>query len=139
MFEDVSEARRRTMRAIRSKNTKAELIVRSFLFGRGYRFRIHWNGLPGRPDIVFSRRRKVVEIRGCFWHGHECPCDRGLPKTRTDYWLAKRTRTYERDQLNEIALESLGWQLFVIWECELIKSRDEAFAGLLGFLGPPLL
>lgn len=136
-FTDVSESRRRIMKTIRGRDTKTEIQVRRFLFGRGYRFRIHYRALPGCPDIVFTGRRKVIEVRGCFWHSHGCACDRGKPKTRSDYWATKLTRTHDRDCRNEMALKSLGWDLFVIWECALLNQREEVFAELLDFLGPP--
>jgi len=113
------EQRRRAMRAVRARNTTPELVVRSFLHSQGFRYRIHRSDLPGTPDIVFPTRRKVVNIHGCFWHGHECRKGT-LPKTRSDFWSAKIARNKERDAAAEVGLEKLGWKVLIIWECELV-------------------
>lgn len=110
--------RSRMMGAIRGRDTKPELLVRSLLHGLGYRYRLHRRDLPGRPDIVFSRRQKVIFVNGCYWHRHEgCPLSY-VPKSNTEFWRAKFDRTVVRDQENYGDLASRGWAVLVIWECE---------------------
>jgi DNA mismatch endonuclease Vsr len=137
-FTDVSDARRRNLAAVGAKNTKPELVVRNLLHAMGYRYRLHSDRLPGRPDIVFPARRKVIDIRGCFWHRHSDPNCRNavLPKTRADWWAAKLARNVERDEDNEKNWGAQGWSAAVVWECEV---RDTAALGerLQIFLGPP--
>lgn len=135
--EAISAGRRRNMQAVRAKDTKPELLVRRLAHKLGYRFRLHSRDLPGRPDLVFSRRRKIVEVRGCFWHHHPDPNCRNavLPRTRQDWWAAKLAGNVNRDARNLRALEEMGWEVMIIWECE---TRDsEALASeLAAFLGP---
>ena len=109
------------MRAIRSKDTKPELVIRRLVHGMGYRYRLHRHDLPGRPDLVFPGRRKVLFVHGCFWHSHPDPrCKRSHhPKTNPSYWTAKLKRNQERDRENRARLLELGWQVLVIWECEV--------------------
>lgn len=134
---DVSELRRRNMRAIRAKNTKPELLVRRLLHSMGYRYSLHCAQLPGRPDIVFHSRRKVIEVRGCFWHRHPDPNCRNtaLPTTRRDYWAAKLAANVQRDARNAAALTKLRWDVLVVWECELTSVNTLA-KRLAEFLGP---
>ena len=116
-----SEKRSNNMRRIRSKNTKPEMVVRRLVFNMGYRFRLHDNKLPGKPDMVFASRKKIVFIHGCFWHHHldpSCKISR-LPKSRTDYWIPKIQRNVSRDEEIIESLNMLGWSTLVIWECEL--------------------
>ena len=123
IFADVSAARRRNMAAIRGKDTKPEMSVRRAIFGLGYRYRLHVSNLPGTPDIVFSRRRKIIEIRGCFWHRHPaCPLA-ARPRTRTKFWKAKFDATVWRDSHNLALLQKSGWAVLVIWECETRDPR----------------
>ena len=110
------------MSRIRGKNTKPELIVRSMLHRMGFRFRIHRQDLPGRPDIVLPRHRKVVLVHGCFWHGHLCKIAR-VPKSNTAYWSPKIEANRSRDQRNRAALTHLGWQVLELWECEIRDLR----------------
>ena len=127
------EARSLLMSRIRGKDTKPEMIVRRLAHGLGYRFRLHRKDLPGRPDLVFPRLRKVVFVHGCFWHRHDCP--RGtIPKTNNEFWTAKLARNMERDAATLAALKSAGWSALVVWECE---TKDEAVLGdrLNTFLG----
>ncbi len=135
-FDDVPETRRRTMRAIRGKDTKPEMLLRRFLHRAGYRYRLHRKGLPGRPDLAFPSRRKVIEVRGCWWHRHTGCKYCTTPRTRTNYWLPKFARNLERDAANERALLGLGWELLVIWECELSDGRAGLEKARL-FLGEP--
>jgi DNA mismatch endonuclease (patch repair protein) len=123
------------MQAVKSENTAIEWQVRHWLHAHGYRYRLHGRNLPGHPDLVFSRRRKVVFIHGCFWHGHSCPRGRRVPKTNTDYWTAKIRRNVARDNAAQRRLEELGWQSSVVWECELTKDPGAVFGKLSGFLG----
>jgi DNA mismatch endonuclease (patch repair protein) len=105
------------MRAIRSKGMRPELKVRSIVHRLGYRFRLHRDDLPGKPDLVFASRRKVIFVHGCFWHSHGCRISH-TPKSNADYWGPKLERNVLRDQRNIQALRAAGWSSFVIWECE---------------------
>ncbi|QTO43638.1 DNA mismatch endonuclease Vsr [Burkholderia latens] len=120
------------MSRIKGKNTKPELIVRSLVHRMGYRYRLHRKGLPGRPDLVFAKRRKVIFVHGCFWHRHEgCRLAR-LPKSRLDFWRPKLDANAKRDKEVELRLAELGWKVLTIWECEVkegaaLASRIRAF------------
>lgn len=126
------------MRAIRGKDTKPEMAVRRLLHGLGYRYRLHDSRLPGKPDVVFPSRQKAVEIRGCFFHRHPDPAcpNTSMPKTRTAFWEAKFEGNVLRDARNEAALRNLGWDLHVVWECE-VRRGDDLRPRLTCFLGPP--
>lgn len=114
--------RSENMRAIRSKDTLPELAVRSMVHKLGYRFRLHREDLPGKPDLAFPSRRKVIFVHGCFWHSHGCK--NGLiPKSNRDFWLPKLQRNRTRDGKNLKALQRLGWDALVIWQCELKEKR----------------
>lgn len=120
-----AEARGERMSRVRGKDTKPELLVRRLTHGMGYRFRLHKRDLPGRPDLVFPSRRKVIFVHGCYWHRHpdpECKLAR-LPKSRLDFWLPKLEGNRQRDLRNIDELTRLGWGVLVLWECEL---RDVA-------------
>ena len=122
------------MAKIRSKNTKPEVRLRSLLHRAGYRFRLHVRSLPGQPDLVFPSRRKVIFVNGCFWHGHACSVGARLPKTNTDFWLLKRKKNQERDARQLQELETLGWRVLVVWECELLPNSPPS--DIFEFLGP---
>lgn len=109
------------MSKIRAKDTKPEMIVRRLLHAEGYRYRLHRRDLPGRPDIVFGTRRKAILVHGCFWHQHpDSTClDGRKPKSNTDYWNSKLARNIQRDQKNLADLVARGWEVLVIWECEV--------------------
>jgi DNA mismatch endonuclease (patch repair protein) len=108
------------MGMIRAKDTAPEMVVRSFVHKLGFRYRLHVANLPGRPDLVFASRQKVIFVHGCFWHRHNhCHLAR-LPKSRPEFWLPKLARNKERDASNRRALTRLGWSSMVIWECELL-------------------
>lgn len=92
----------------------------------GFRYRLHVASLPGKPDLVFSRRRKIVEVRGCFWHQHKMCSDSHIPKSRSDYWGPKLTGNVKRDKQNEKQLRSLGWKILTVWECEVKDARSIA-------------
>ena len=109
------------MRSIRSKNTRPELVVRRLLRELGYGYRLHRRDLPGRPDIAFIGRRKVIFVHGCFWHQHEgveCPLVKS-PKSRLEYWVPKLERNRSRDLRNVKQLQNAGWQTLTVWECEI--------------------
>lgn len=112
-------ARSAQMRLIRAKDTKPELAVRSALFALGYRYRLHYAKLPGKPDLAFPSRRKAIFIHGCFWHRHAGCKKTRLPKSRLEYWEAKFAANVTRDSKNQAALLALGWRFMVVWECEL--------------------
>lgn len=122
-LEKISTKRsyRPQMAAIPSKNTKPEILVRQFLFARGFRYRIDVHGMPGRPDIVLPRFKTAIFVHGCFWHGHDCR-NRGtfrIPKVNETYWVSKIKRNRVRDLLSRSVLERLGWHVAAIWECEV--------------------
>jgi len=111
------QVRSRMMSSVRHRDTGAEMIVRSLAHRLGLRFRLCDANLPGTPDLVFRRHRVAMFVHGCFWHHHRCT--RGtVPKTRTDYWLAKFARNQARDRQNRSALRRAGWRVVEIWECE---------------------
>ena len=112
------------MAKIRSKNTKPELLLRRALHALGYRYRIHSSSLPGRPDLVFAGRRKVIFVNGCFWHGHDCPVGSRLPKTNTEFWADKRRRNQNRDLSQRHQLAEMGWTYLDVWECEVLDNPD---------------
>ena len=129
-----SAERSALMSRIRGKDTKPELAVRRALHAMGYRYRTHGGGLPGRPDLVFSKRRTVVFVHGCFWHRHGC-AKTSTPKTRTEYWATKFAANVERDQRNAERLAEDGWRVFVAWECEI--DQGDVIQRLVDYLGPP--
>lgn len=110
------------MRAIKSKNTKPEMVVRSVAHALGYRFRLHRRELPGCPDLVFAGRHKVIFVHGCFWHGHSGCKDGRLPKSNLGYWGAKIEKNRVRDKRSERRLRTLGWRVLTIWECQTSKT-----------------
>ncbi|WP_263377185.1 very short patch repair endonuclease [Granulicella aggregans] len=118
---DKLDAQRRSenMRQIRSKNTKPEVLLRSLLHQAGYRFRLHRKDLPGKPDIVFPSRRKVIFVHGCFWHQHPGCREGRMPGTRQEYWTPKLTRNVERHASAIEQLQALGWGVLTVWECEI--------------------
>jgi DNA mismatch endonuclease (patch repair protein) len=119
------DERSKRMSLVRSKDTKPELVVRHLVYGLGYRYRLHRSDLPGKPDLVFFSRRKVIFIHGCFWHRHQrskCKLAR-LPKSRLDFWLPKLEKNRVRDKINQTMLRRLGWKVLVAWECELGDVR----------------
>jgi DNA mismatch endonuclease (patch repair protein) len=107
------------MSRIRAKNTQPEMAVRRALHAAGLRYRLHDKRLPGNPDLVFSGRRAVVFVHGCFWHCHEGCCNFRIPKTRTEWWTEKFKRNKARDAAVRAELEAAGWRVFVIWECAI--------------------
>lgn len=119
------------MARVRGKDTKPEMIVRRTAHRLGHRFRLHRKDLPGSPDLVFPRRRAVVFVHGCFWHGHACRRGSRTPKSNAAYWSEKIARNRARDAASEAALVEMGWRVLVIWECEIrdpaLPDRLDAF------------
>lgn len=129
-------ARSWNMSRIKGRDTGPELAVRRWLHRAGYRFRLCRADLPGRPDIVFPGRRRVIFVHGCFWHRHPGCRHAYLPKSRVAFWQAKFDGTVARDQAACQALQAGGWAVLVIWECDI--NREQALPALLqDFLGPP--
>lgn len=128
--------RSRIMRAVRGKDTSPERFVRSMLHRAGYRFRLHAADLPGKPDIIFRRRKKVIFVHGCFWHGHDCKRGARIPKSNTQYWRKKTGSNIDRDVRSLGALKALGWPVAIVWECEL-KEPDSVMRRMSMFLGLP--
>ncbi len=120
-FMDIwdKEGRSKMMSKIRSTNTKPEIKLRKFLFSQGFRYRINDKKLPGKPDIVLSKYKTVIFVHGCFWHGHE-GCRRShIPKSNEQYWITKIAGNLTRDKAHTQALKDLGWNVLVVWECEI--------------------
>ena len=116
------DQRSANMRRIRSKDTSPEMVVRRLVHGMGFRYRLHVQKLPGRPDLVFPRLKKIIQVQGCFWHQHSgCPQSH-IPKSRIEYWRPKLTSNKRRDRNNDRALREEGWEVLTLWECELKNS-----------------
>ncbi|WP_108446128.1 very short patch repair endonuclease [Halomonas denitrificans] len=113
------ETRSRIMGKVRHKDTKPEMVVRRLVHGAGYRYRLHDKRLPGKPDLVFKGRKKVIFVHGCFWHRHEGCALARLPKSREEFWIPKLEANKQRDRRNEDRLREMGWEVLVVWECEL--------------------
>jgi DNA mismatch endonuclease (patch repair protein) len=122
------------MQRIRKTDTKPEMVVRRLVHALGYRYRLHQSDLPGNPDIVLTRHRKVILVHGCFWHRHHCPDGRKLPRSKPEYWGPKLERNRRRDKENIARLRALGWDVLVLWECEAAK-REPTIEKLRQFLG----
>lgn len=119
------EVRSFNMGRIKGKNTKPEMLVRSFLFKNGFRYRLHDKKLPGKPDMVFPKYRTVVFINGCFWHGHKGCKYFKLPQTRTRWWANKIKKNQDRDIENIAALRHSEWRVITIWECSVKNDKRE--------------
>lgn len=126
------EQRHNCMAAIRSKNTKPEVLVRKFLFSRGFRYRLNHPRLPGHPDVVLHKYRTVIFVNGCFWHGHNgCKYFR-LPKTNIEFWTKKIERNQQRDIKEQRLLAKMGWHCITIWECQLKPNiREQTLESLV--------
>lgn len=126
------QERSERMSRIRASDTKPEKLVRKLVFGMGFRYRLHQKSLPGSPDLVFTKRKKVIFVHGCFWHQHY-PCRQYVqPKTKQAFWLGKLAKNVARDKTNQADLKRLGWRFLVIWECQLkrevaVKNRIRRF------------
>jgi len=117
--------RHEVMAAIRSKNTRPELIVRKYLFSRGFRYRLFHKRLPGHPDLVMRKYRTCIFVNGCFWHGHEGCKYFTMPKTNVEFWEKKIGRNKERDHDTQVALADMGWHCITVWECQLKPATRE--------------
>lgn len=130
-----SPERSAQMARVRSSNTKPEMVVRRLIYRLGYRYRLHVAKLPGRPDLVFAGRRKVIFVHGCFWHRHRGCAATRFPKTRRDFWERKFSENVRRDVMAQDALVASGWKFLILWECE---TRDVGHLEITirQFLGP---
>lgn len=127
-------SRSQNMAKIRSTNTKPERLIRSALFKRGFRFRIHRKDLPGKPDIVLSKYKTAIFVHGCFWHLHNA-CNEGrIPKSRVEYWKPKLLRNIERDKIHLKSLQLLEWKVLVIWECEIESNLEKVIRDIISKL-----
>ena len=115
------------MSRIKSKDTTPERIVRSFLHRNGFRFRLHAKDLPGKPDIVLPKYKTVIEVRGCYWHRHEGCKDATTPSTNAVFWQKKFADNVARDKRTEQELKALGWNVIVVWECEIENKIFQSF------------
>ncbi|MGZ8371190.1 MAG: very short patch repair endonuclease [Caulobacteraceae bacterium] len=113
------EKRSDVMRRVKSRGTSPELKVRRMLWALGARYRLHRKDLPGSPDIVLPARKLAIFVHGCFWHGHDCARGARIPKQNRDYWTGKVARNRARDEGAQMALETLGWRVVTVWECDL--------------------
>lgn len=130
------EQRRRCMAAIRSKHTKPEMLVRRLVHALGFRYRLHRRDLPGRPDLVLPKHRKVINIHGCFWHAHSCRAGAREPTSNVGYWTKKRAGNAERDRRSLRLLQEQGWRVLTVWECQT-KDRATLKKTLTEFLAEP--
>lgn len=119
------ETRSYNMSRVRGSNTKPEMIVRKFLFSKGFRYLIHNQNLPGKPDLTFPKFKTVIFVNGCFWHGHEECKYFVIPKTRTEWWLNKINQNKRKDTENSKLLNKNGWNVVTVWECELKPNKIE--------------
>lgn len=135
-FDAVPDVIRRRMARIRKADSRPEMAVRRLAHRLGYRFRLHRRDLPGTPDLVFPRFRRIVFVHGCFWHQHDCRLGKKQPVTRREYWAPKLARNVARDSASRTALEAMGWRVLTLWECEI---ADEAATQekLRAFMEPP--
>ena len=134
---DVHDKKTRSynMSRIKGKNTKPEMLVRKFLHKNGFRYRLNYSKLPGKPDIVLPKYKTVIFINGCFWHGHKGCKFFVVPKTRTEWWVEKIDGTIERDEIKNKELEKMGWNVKTLWECELKpEKRTKTLEDLIVFL-----
>lgn len=124
---DVHDKKTRSynMSRIRSKDTKPEMLVRQFLFGKGFRYKLHDKTLPGRPDLVFPKYKTIILIHGCFWHGHDGCKYFVVPKTRRKWWLEKINQNKQLDVKNNNKLKKLGWKTITVFECKLRPNNRE--------------
>ena len=127
------EQRSYNMSRIKGKNTKPELLIRKWLWSQGYRYRLHRKDLPGKPDIVFSGRKRVVFVHGCFWHKHDCKYFK-WPQTNSEFWKKKINENVRRDQKNYRTLTVYGWSYFIVWECQVRGENSEILGQLKNFI-----
>lgn len=133
-MDPLSQAQRSyLMSRVRSKDTSPEMSVRRLVHALGFRYRLHCRNLPGTPDLVFPKKKKVIFVHGCFWHKHNCKHGQIASKSNVDYWSAKLERNRSRDKDNVKALQTMGWQSLIVWECQL-KEIDKLKRRLIKFL-----
>ena len=132
------EERSELMSRINATETEPEQLTRSILHRAGYRFRKNVSDLPGTPDVVLPKYDTVVFVHGCFWHRHDCRKGRSMPSTNREFWEEKFERNVERDEENEEALEELGWQVLIVWECELNEAPMDTVEKVMDELDPQL-
>lgn len=125
------EKRSDVMSKIGSKNTKPELILRSALFKKGFRYRVHRKDLPGKPDIVLPKYKTIIFVHGCFWHYHKDCREGRIPSTNSNFWKTKLLKNVEKDEKNVKSLQEMGWKVMVVWECELEKHLEEILEKLI--------
>ena len=125
--------RSNVMRSVRSENTRPEVIVRQIVHALGYRFRLHRQDLPGKPDIVLPKHRKIILVHGCFWHQHPGCKDADRPQSNTEYWNRKLDRNVQRDQEHMAVLTASSWQVLIVWTCET-RNKDQLQQKLEAFL-----
>lgn len=119
------------MRAVKSRNTRPERLVRQFVRDLGQTYRLHAATLPGKPDLVFPKPRKAIFVHGCFWHQHTCKRGNRRPATNRSYWLAKLARNVSRDRTNARLLRRLGWKVLIVWECQIGTTARQRIRGFL--------
>lgn len=129
-MNETPKNRSRIMRQVKGQDTKPEMMARRLIHAMGYRYRLHRKDLPGKPDLVFAGRRKIIFVHGCFWHGHACKRGDRTPKINRAYWEKKIKGNVKRDGLHQSSLRRLGWDILIIWECQM-KNRN-ALARRLG-------
>lgn len=112
------------MSRIKNRDTKPEMIVRRLVYSLGFRYRLHLKDLPGKPDLVFKGRKKVIFVHGCYWHMHDCRYGRVTPRTNAEFWRKKRESNVTRDKNNIKRLQDSGWEILVIWECETREPEE---------------
>ena len=127
------QQRSKNMAAVHSKDTKPELVVRKGLWRKGFRYRLNDKRLPGHPDLVLRKYRTCIFINGCFWHGHEGCKYYTIPKSNTEFWVAKVKRNKERDKEEQRKLAKMGWHSIIVWECELKPQKQEATLESIAF------
>ncbi|WP_214071826.1 very short patch repair endonuclease [Mucilaginibacter sp. dw_454] len=129
------ETRSYNMSRIRGKNTKPEILVRKFLFSKGFRYRLHDKKLPGKPDIILPKYKAVIFINGCFWHGHQDCKYFTVPKSHTEWWLNKISRNQENDLISNSLLSAKNYRVITVWECQLKKNlMEETLQNLIATL-----
>lgn len=135
------EQRQYCMSRIQGKDTKPEMIVRKLVHAMGYRYRLHDKRLPGKPDLVFPGRKKVIFVHGCFWHRHNCKYGNVVPKTRAEFWKEKLDKNKVRDIKNIQKLNDMGWGVLVIWECETrsMEKIEKLVIKIPGFLNDNIM
>ncbi|MCB9045059.1 MAG: DNA mismatch endonuclease Vsr [Chitinophagales bacterium] len=116
--------RKEVMSKIRSKDTKPEMLLRKALFQSGYRYRIHYKQLPGKPDIVFPKKKIAIFVHGCFWHHHKDCREGRIPDTNSKFWKEKLEKNINRDARHVAEIQKMGWKVIVVWECEVEKQLN---------------